>query len=316
MFHCLNDVIVSDLGLILDRNFSMIPEVNSQYEFWINLRTPWWDYDVRFEETVRKIPLKPVRDLQSDIYVYALSFFNKYLYGHLWDTIQTLKTVEDSGIRGNLLCNVDSEVNDINHHWDIFGYPMGRRTAIDTTLQNYRVNKLIVPTADFISPEVVTVDETNSFYAYYHAACLVPHIKDWMYEKYTSGVKLDNVPRKLYLSRHKCESRKVLNEEEVIAFMKTRGFTIVLGNESLEDHINLFHSASVIVGYHGSLFKNIFFSRNRPTIVEFHPAYRLDYSFVNQNKSCNVTDNYRFIPIESRELNATINIKMLENLNL
>lgn len=307
MLHYLKDVIVSDLGLILDRNFSMIPDVNSQYEFWINLvnlRLPWWDHNPLYEEYVRKIPLKPIRHLQSDIYVYALSFHREYLYGHLWDSIQPLKIVEDSGIQGNLLYNIDSEINDINQHWDIFGYPVGRRTAIDAKVQNYRVSKLVVPIMD-------------NFHGF-PANRIVPHTKDWLIEKYMSWdeVELNNSPRKLYLSRHQAASRNVVNEEEVTSFLEGRGFTIVRGSEPLKDHINLFNSAKVIVGCHGSLFKNILFCRNRPTIIEFYPNSREDKCFVWQNETCDITDDYRFVPVESQEWAIHLNIKMLESLNL
>jgi len=295
----LEDVVLAQYGLILNREFQLIPGVNAQFDFWWNLNSPWCSVDETDHRNLSRIPHRPVRELDVGTCIYGLSFFDSYVYGHLWDAMQPLQAVEDLKIDGVLLHPIRSQVRFLGLHLDIFGYPTKKRMALDALTQNYRVPKLVVP---FLQCNPNHID---------------PDAKDWLANKYLNYAKLDGAPRKLYLSRVAANERFIKNEDKVVKLLRDHGFTIVTGGESLQDHINWFHSAEVIIGYHGSLFKNILFCKNRPKVLEFRSKERPDSCFQIMNETCSITDEYRVILINSDSFpyyNADIDLELLSDI--
>lgn len=82
-----------------------------------------------------------------------------------------------------------------------------------------------------------------------------------------------NKPNKrFYLSRRNARVRRILNEDEVVSFLKFHGFQIIQPETlSLTDQIKLFAEAEVIVAPHGAGLTNIIFSK-LPKIVELIPG--------------------------------------------
>tara|TARA_Y100001970_G_scaffold257809_1_gene337062 strand:+ start:5013 stop:6122 length:1110 start_codon:yes stop_codon:yes gene_type:complete len=86
--------------------------------------------------------------------------------------------------------------------------------------------------------------------------------------------KLD-FPKKFYIDRSDSTSghknkRIIVNEHEVINFLKKKGFSILtLSDLKFVDQVNLFNKAEHIVGLHGAGFANLVFCEPNTKVVEF-----------------------------------------------
>jgi hypothetical protein len=79
---------------------------------------------------------------------------------------------------------------------------------------------------------------------------------------------------RIYLSRGK-GARSLANEEEVTAFLETKGFTVVRGeNLSVREQARVFARARFVMGLHGAGLTNIVFCQPGATVVElFAPDF-------------------------------------------
>ena len=75
--------------------------------------------------------------------------------------------------------------------------------------------------------------------------------------------------KKLYLSRADTDRRKMTNEEEVIALLKEHGFeTVIPGRMTLQEQIETFSDASIVVGAHGAGLINMIFAPRNAVLIE------------------------------------------------
>ncbi len=92
-------------------------------------------------------------------------------------------------------------------------------------------------------------------------------------------------PERLYLSRRSDEKRVMLNEGELEARLSKMGFDIVRVAElSIEQQLNLFRTAKVIVGATGAAFANCVFCAPATKIFEIQPT---NYAGVWARGICN-----------------------------
>jgi hypothetical protein len=81
----------------------------------------------------------------------------------------------------------------------------------------------------------------------------------------------DFVPstRKIYVSRSKTRNRRVLNETDVIALLKTMGFEVVYNEDlSIPEQIRIYMEATHIISPHGSNLVNIAFCQPGVKVLE------------------------------------------------
>ena len=292
----LKDVFVGKDGAVLDSKMEPIHEaMQSAYEW--NRR-----YPDKVTEIIKsaKESIKIVELPQGVDYVNCLSHLNLYPYGHLWDNIQPLQKIETLKLNNpTLLINRDSDhTNELSEHFRIFGYDNEHQKVLSFENINsgtiYRVPKL--------------------WYSSMPAplAHWVPGTVEWMRNKYKPNPEAK--PTKLYLSRNNISRRGVLNEEEVRCFLTKQGFTVFEGNEELKKVIELFSNAQVIVGSHGSAFKNSLFSLGDPLIVEFCPDRRMNKSFFNNSISAGHLKHEQMTVKCDDNYNIEIDIDLLKSL--
>lgn len=76
-------------------------------------------------------------------------------------------------------------------------------------------------------------------------------------------------PQKIYISRSNAAIRRICNEEQLVEFLRDRGFVIVhLEKMPVHEQARYFNQASMIIGPHGSGFANLIFSKPNTTIIE------------------------------------------------
>ena len=75
--------------------------------------------------------------------------------------------------------------------------------------------------------------------------------------------------KNIFISRKDSKTRTILNEDEVIDFLKTKNFTIhTLSNKTLFEQINLFSSSKFIISMHGAGLTNLLFTQPKSSLVE------------------------------------------------
>ncbi len=84
----------------------------------------------------------------------------------------------------------------------------------------------------------------------------------------------DDAPKRLYVSRSDASRRRLANERQIEAALRSRGFTIIVPSAlSLVEQIRLFKGADAVVGPHGAGMTNIGFCRPGIKVLELTPGY-------------------------------------------
>ena len=85
--------------------------------------------------------------------------------------------------------------------------------------------------------------------------------------------------KKIYITRRSTDKRRILNDDEVSAFLESRGFEVIASEKlSVRGQIELFSQAKTIVAPHGAALANMIFSQ-RPNIIEFFAEDALDRGY-------------------------------------
>ena len=78
-----------------------------------------------------------------------------------------------------------------------------------------------------------------------------------------------NDGNKIYISRKNANQRRLLNEDEIINFLRVEGYLIVFAEDlSFEQQITIFANADVIISPHGSGLSNIIFCSPGTKVIE------------------------------------------------
>ena len=132
--------------------------------------------------------------------------------------------------------------------------------------RHIKTEKVIITDHPYCTTNNATSDITN----------IPKWISDWLKKKYlVDGSKNKKYSSKIYIDRSDSESntkhlRKILNEEDVVNLLKSRGFEkVILGKLNFKDQVELFNQAKVIVGLHGAGLANISFCKINTKIIEF-----------------------------------------------
>lgn len=132
--------------------------------------------------------------------------------------------------------------------------------------------------------------------------------------------------KKIYLSREKARSRKILNETELIELLKKYQFQIVeTDNMSFQEQLNLFSESNFLISPHGAGLTNMIFMDELSTIIEIIPEKSIydkyDYNLCYNRMSKTLSYNYHSIICKREDnrvsfdmCNLIIDLKRVENL--
>lgn len=109
-------------------------------------------------------------------------------------------------------------------------------------------------------------------------------IINWLKSKFYKIGNTKNSFKKIYIQRNKNKildanqlSRNIFNEDELIFFLKKKGFKIInLEGLNLNRQASIFRNAKVIIGLHGAAFTNLIFCRSNTKIIELKNTYTKD----------------------------------------
>ena len=133
---------------------------------------------------------------------------------------------------------------------------VNKKSSISFDGSNWRFKKLFIPT--FLAPGGHSRRQL-----------------DWLRRKLlnTSGAKIKEAgKRRLYVSRSDAKARRILNEEEVIKFVKSYNFEVINpGDFTFIEQISIFSNAEIICGSGGSGITNHIFAPTSATLIEIQP---------------------------------------------
>jgi hypothetical protein len=103
-----------------------------------------------------------------------------------------------------------------------------------------------------------------------------PWVVDWLRRRLPPTGRTPDLPRRLYLSRGRTpNTRRFVHEEELWPMLERRGFVVLdPGRLSVQEQIDVFHHAEVVVSPHGAALTNITFAQPGVRVLEmFSPKY-------------------------------------------
>jgi capsular polysaccharide biosynthesis protein len=105
------------------------------------------------------------------------------------------------------------------------------------------------------------------------ASCFRPWMTDFLRDKFLPKNWRDRGPsrRKLYISRGLAGYRRVLNESEVVSFLKERGFEVAaMETMSVPQQAAVLAACDVVIGPHGGGMSNLVFCTPGTKVVEIY----------------------------------------------
>lgn len=219
---------------------------------------------------------KIIRLPSSHLYIDLSHPFGWYAFGHLFDSLQRLYSIKDfpsftTNGKVKFLISRYDRVNDFLLHLSVLlARSISQEDFVELDQNSvYHVPQLIKP-----SMQSLYTNFTDEVYS-------------WLIDKYVDYFKVSHsYEKKIYLTRNhvKPGRRGVNNEEPLLDRLRSEGFLIVDGKESLSEIVKIFSSAGLVVGPHGSLFANTIFCGPKTKIIEFCPRNRPDVSFLSKTK--------------------------------
>ena len=109
-----------------------------------------------------------------------------------------------------------------------------------------------------------------------------------------------NTPKKIYVSRKLAVKRHLANEQEFLGLLKEHKFyKFYLEQMSVREQIELFRSASHVIGAHGAGLTNVLFSSAEVKILEIRPLHNSGQFCFENLFSLGWPNNEFFVPPKS-----------------
>ncbi len=115
---------------------------------------------------------------------------------------------------------------------------------------------------------------------------------------------------KLYIARDDAKTRKIRNEKFLKDQLEARGFqSIIPGNLSHKDQVQLFNKAKIIVGTHGAGLTNLLFAQAGGKVIEIFPADYIQsaYAWISHLRGLN------YAPVIGEESGAHQHFSLSQN---
>lgn len=130
-----------------------------------------------------------------------------------------------------------------------------------------------------------------------------------------NNTKLE-LPSKIYITRKDMDSRQILNNNDIIPYLKSQGFRIVCPTDySYHEQIRLFQNADMIVATHGAALTNLIFAKAGSHIIEIAPRDYMEvtYMWLAKQRKCHydavlgsVSDNKQNFSLDINLLKSAI----------
>lgn len=262
--------------------------------------TAWWDKynDEDFVSLAQPRDKNVVRFDKSSIIV-SRKLRKEYIHGNvisligvfssawshfLFEFVCKLYFAGESGLLNQKVTLLTNEYHDENIEYILSNY-----------LKDYPlVNRIILKkNKDYYCDTLFAMRCTGTNYneakVFWDYRLIIPKIVIDRLHQYVSNPLISKVKdnqskyKKLFLARH--SNRKLTNNNEVEAYFKEQGFFFVEGFElSIEEKVDLFYHADIIVGLHSSAWQNIIFCNNAKCLMFVNNRYAPEMLFYTMAK--------------------------------
>lgn len=177
--------------------------------------------------------------------------------------------------------------------------PFGVETRFFEPDRRYKVNELVLPA---------------------YAAITGNYNEEYLFRIREKLVHEDITPaKKIYISRQQAAKRRITNEEEVVALVKSFDFEIhCFENYKLEEQVRLMQSATHLIGLHGSGLTNMLFMNKKGMVLELRNANDSHNNCYFALASAMEHDYYYLInkgeSADTTNANVTVNVSELKNI--
>jgi len=103
----------------------------------------------------------------------------------------------------------------------------------------------------------------------------------WLRNNFLKNIDNQNtIYKRIYISRNDALHRKIINDDEISLFLKKYNFkTLILSKMSLEQQINSFRNAEIIILPHGSGASHLLFAKKNCKVLELQSPSQINNSF-------------------------------------
>lgn len=179
----------------------------------------------------------------------------------------------------------------------------------------------LIQADELLIPAFINNWKFVNFRGYQH--CQKQYMPSWINMLY-NPLKIAKTQKqrksKIFISRKFATHRYLLNEKEVVGLLSEFGIKVYyLENQSVEENIELFSNASLIMGIHGAGLVNMIFSENNSVVFELFPEFYHDAGYIVQAKALNlkyyfmIGDSERNLLVNPQKENVRIDISKLRN---
>jgi hypothetical protein len=139
-----------------------------------------------------------------------------------------------------------------------------------------------------------------------------PWAVSWLRDRLLNGLRFENT-RLLYVTRRDARSRRIVNEERIVKFLRRQGFEIICPGElSFSEQVRLFAQARVVIGPHGSGLTNMIFAPRNALLIELFPENYINGCYWALANACSQT--YGFLAGTPDGTNFQIDVYKIEAL--
>ncbi|MCS5697553.1 glycosyltransferase family 61 protein [Cyanobium sp. FGCU-52] len=138
----------------------------------------------------------------------------------------------------------------------------------------------------------------------------------WLADHLSAAVPRDSglLPRRLYLSRGGAPTRRVANEDEVLALLEPHGFVAVRCEQlSLSEQIALFRDATHIVAPHGAGLTNLLHARGGCVLELFPEGHGVRPDFFQLAMINHLSYQHAVCPSSGPAINFKVPARVIEN---
>ncbi len=167
--------------------------------------------------------------------------------------------------------------------------------------------------------ETLVVPSSSRFHGDDNApfAAMDPSVCQWLQKSFCGRQKPDKADRnhRLFISRSKASSRRIVNEENVVQAVQRFGFEVhSLEDLSFERQVDLFSSASHVIAAHGSGLTNLLFANQCNVYELFASRHGVRSDYFQICMALGHSYHYMICKSESNADDFCVNIAALEEM--
>ena len=265
-----------------------------------------------FADTYSYFPITENFDAFNDLYHWqspgaSNHFFTKDFYDDFKKNINNYKTIEDVYLLGSSF--VDNYYTNLIFFLPrlFFNNEDEIKLAVHRSLSN-KFKEYILKVGSLLQKKITFVFLDNGMYKFKNSSIpqfinkkksieILRNFSKSQTEKVEQGTKL-------YVSRQNTNYRSIVNESDLIYFLKDQGFEIINPyNYKINRQFKIFASAEIIISPTGSNLANIIFCKKGTKIIEIGPDLRNSIQEKKYSKICELL-NFNYFKINADTVNV------------